>query len=158
MPKYRLLTNIELEELEKEFINYLVLNGITAEDWLKQKTNDISAAEKIIESFSDAVFERILKKINYMEYRDKNSVYAFQCQPDKLVVVTMSVSNSENVDFTDNAFIKNAAINPPSSIKVFTTEKIYKQNRASELFEMLQTGCVIADGTLFKTLCLFLTK
>ena len=33
MPKYRLLTQDELNELEHEFINYLVLNGITAEDW-----------------------------------------------------------------------------------------------------------------------------
>ena len=32
MPKYRLLTQDELNELEQEFINYLVVNGITAED------------------------------------------------------------------------------------------------------------------------------
>ncbi len=156
MPKYRLLNKTELQELEKEFVEYLVLNGITAEDWEKAKSEDISRAEKVIDLFSDVVFETILRKINYLEYRDKNSLQVFQCLPEKLVVVSMESSESEKVDFTDPAFIQSASINPPRSLKVFTTDRVYKRDREAELFEMLQTGCVIADDKLFKTLCLAL--
>ena len=37
MVKYRALTHEELESMEKEFIDFLVLNGITGEDWEKLK-------------------------------------------------------------------------------------------------------------------------
>jgi hypothetical protein len=156
MPKYRLLNKTELQELEKEFVEYLVLNGITAEDWAKAKSEDILRVEKVIELFSDVVFESILRKINYLEYRDKNSLHVFQCLPEKLVVVSMESSESNSVDFTDPAFIQSASINPPAALKVFTTDRIYKRDREAELFEMLQTGCVITDDKLFKTLCLTL--
>ena len=49
MPKYRLLTLEELQELEKEFVEYLVLNGITADDWEKIKKENPSSARHIIE-------------------------------------------------------------------------------------------------------------
>jgi hypothetical protein len=156
MPKYRLLNKTELQELEKEFVEYLVLNGITAEDWEKAKSEDILRVEKVIELFSDVVFESILRKINYLEYRDKNSLHVFQCLSEKLVVVSMESSESENIDFTDPVFIQRASINPPASLKVFTTDRIYKRDREAELFEMLQTGCVITNDKLFKTLCLAL--
>ena len=157
MPKYRLLSKPELEELQKEFVEYLILNGITAEDWENTKTNDLPKAEQIIGLFSDVVFESILRKINFLEYRDKTSLQVFQCLPEKLVVVSMESSDSA-VDFTNAEFIKRASTNPPASLKVYTTDKAYKRDRESELFEMLQTGCVITDDKLFKTLCLSLTR
>ena len=158
MPKYRLLSKPELDELQKEFVEYLILNGITAEDWEHSKATNASNVEQIIELFSDVVFESILRKINFLEYREKSSIKIFQCLAEKLVVVSMEANDSENVDFTNSEFIKEASINPPSTLKVFTTDKHYKRERESELFEMLQTGCVIADDKLFKTLCLSLIK
>ena len=42
MAKYRLLSSDELKALEKEFVEYLVVNGITADEWerLKKEEND----------------------------------------------------------------------------------------------------------------------
>ncbi len=157
MPKYRLLTKPELAELEKEFIDYLVLNSITASDWETMKVNDVEGAEKIISLFSDVVFESILRNIGFLEYRAQKAVHVFQCLSDKLVVVSLEASGNEAIDFTDPDFLVQAAHTPPSSLKVFTTDKPFKGNRESELFEMLQTGCVISDNTLFNTLCLMLT-
>ncbi len=155
MPKYRLLTPQELKELEKEFIEYLIINGISAEDWASIQKKDAAKHDKEIELFSDVVFESILQKISFLEYRSKNSLQIFQCLPDKLVVVSME-SSSEFVNFMDQAYITNATNNPPEDLKVYTASKSYKTIREVELFEMLQTGCVITDDRLFKTLCLLL--
>ena len=40
MPKYRLLTKEELVQFDKEFIEYLVVNGITGEEWKQLKENE----------------------------------------------------------------------------------------------------------------------
>ena len=53
-PKYRELTTLELKELEKEFIDYLIVNGITADDWVKIKEEQQEKAEDIITLFSDS--------------------------------------------------------------------------------------------------------
>ena len=158
MPKYRLLSNAELLELEKEFIEYLILNGIAADDWENSIANKLPIVDEIIELFSDVVFESILRKITFLEYREKASLKIFQCLPDKLAVVVMEANEAENVDFTDPEYIQRASTNPPESLKVFTTDKHYSRVREAELFEMLQTGCVITDDKLFKTLCLSITK
>ncbi len=158
MPEYRRLSTVELEELQKEFIEYLVLNGITAEDWEQMKLKDSIKTEKVIDLFSDVVFESILRKTAFLEFRDKTKLHIFQCLPEKLVVVSMEAPDSEDADFTDNTYISKAAHQPPASLKVYTTEKKYSRKRESELFEMLQTGCVITDDRLFKTLCLALPK
>ncbi len=154
MPTYRLLTIEELTELEKEFIEYLVLNGITAEDWVKMKAEDKAGTERVIELFSDVVFEGILRKVNYLEYRAENFVHAFQTLPDKLVLVAMESEDEENVNFLDNAFIQEATINPPEKLYVRTSSKPYSKRRELELFDMIQAGCTISDGGLFKALCL----
>lgn len=156
MAKYRLLTLDELKELENEFVNYLILNGIAADDWQKLKTEDVSRAEGIIDLFSDVVFESILRKIEYLEIRVPTEVQTFHCLSEKLVVVGMRSTKETGVDFTDPDFIKAAAVQPPDALQVYTTEKKYSQEREMELFEMLNAGCVISDGKLFKILCLSL--
>jgi hypothetical protein len=156
MPKYRYLSLEELQELEKEFVEYLVLNGITADDWEKLKAEDPEKADKVIELFSDVVFESILRKVEYLEYRTPHEVRTFQCLPDRLVVVGMKAENDPEIDFTDSGFIQSAMENPPSSLRVYTTEKHYEKPRELALFEMTEAGCIISDGRLFKTLCLSL--
>jgi len=60
MPKYRILSSEELELLEKEFIEFLVINGITADEWQKIKASEPEKTKKFIELFSDVVFEKLM--------------------------------------------------------------------------------------------------
>ena len=156
MPKYRLLTIEELRELEKEFVEYLVVNGITADDWQKIKNEHTAKASHIIELFSDVVFESIMRKVRFLEWRTTHELKAFQCLENKLVLVGISSDDGSGIDFTSAEFIKTATDNPPSGLKIYTTEKPYNKVREIELFEMVQAGAVIADGKLFKSLCLAL--
>ncbi|MBX9853526.1 MAG: hypothetical protein K2X86_17420 [Cytophagaceae bacterium] len=158
MPKYRLLTLEELKALEKEFIDYLILNSIAADDWEKLKKEDIDSANHIIDLFSDVVFESIMRKVDYLEYREEKNLKTFQCLPEKIVLVGMMAGPEADVDFTDPVSLLNATLNPPDSLKVYTSEKAYTKQREIELFEMTEAGCSITDGKLFKTLCLSLPK
>ena len=156
MAKYRKLTIEELQHLEKEFIDYLVLNGITADDWVKLKEEEKDKAERIIELFSDVVFENILRKAQYLEFRSAAEIYAYQCLADKIVMVGITAAPGSEIDFSDEEYLKKAVEQPDNSIKIFTTDKPYSKKREEELFDMLQAGCEISDGKLFKLLCLAL--
>jgi len=156
MSEYRLLSLEELQEMENEFVNYLVVNGIAAEDWQQMKIEEPAKAERLIELFSDMVFETIMRNVQFLEYREKKELITFQCLGDKLVLVGMKAEGDSEADFTSQEYIKKAMVSPPDGLKVYTSEKKYQKKREIELFEMTQRGCFITEGNLFKTLCLAL--
>ena len=154
--KYRTLELIELEELKKEFIDFLVLNGIPADEWERIKKEDKQSATATIDLFSDVVFESIMRKTKFLEFRDSKHLHVFQCLQDQLILVAMEVDKEEEVDFLNPDFLSSAMLTPPKGVKVFTTTKNYSETRELELFKMIQKGCIITDDRLFKALCLAL--
>ena len=153
--KYRVLTLAELEELEKEFIDYLVVNGITADDWIQIKKDEAHKADKIIGLFSDVVFEGVMRKVQFLDIITPKSVKTFQCLGDKMVLVGLDADPSSTVDFISQSL---SGIQQESGdlLSVYTSEKVYTEEREIELFKMTQLGAVISDGHYFKSLCLLL--
>lgn len=158
MTKYRLLTHEELIELEKEFIDFLILNSIDASDWMKIKNEEPEKATRFIHLFSDIVFEKIMRETQFLELKGESELKAFQCLQDKFIVVGLNASKIKDANLKDNEFIKRAIQNPPSNLEVYTTEIPYKSSREEELFKMTERGFQISDGKLFKTLCLALPQ
>lgn len=153
-PKYRLLTIEELNELEKEFVDFLILNGITADDWEKLKSDEKEKAEDMLVLFSDVIFEGVMRKVRFLEHRTQRDLKTFQCLSDKLVLVGMKAVGNEEVDFTDSRFIQEASRNPPANVRLYMSEKKYNREREPELYEMIRMGASISDGRLFKVLSL----
>lgn len=151
MPKYRLLTTQELEGLEKDFVDYLVVNGITAEDWEKMKKTDPDAAHRIVDLFSDVVFEKILRGVTYLEKHEKNAIRSFYCGSEEIELISMELEDPD-ADFTDPQFITTAMSNPPEDLLIYKTEKPYAQTRELELFSMIEKGCLVSNGQLHETL------
>lgn len=154
MPRYRLLTKEELQELENEFVEYLIVNGITADDWVKFKEEDQPKAEKIVELFSDVVFEKILREVSFMEFHSPTHIQAFQCLKDKMVVMGLKADKDAGVDFTDKAFLEKAVRQQLKGVNVYSAEQQYEDVREQVLFKMSNNGISISDGKLFKQLSL----
>ena len=152
---YRLLTLAELEELEKEFVDYLVVNGIAADDWVKIKEEEAKQADQIIELFSDVVFEGILRKVQFLDVVTPESIKTFQCLVDKIVLVGLDADQGSTIDFTAQS-LSEIEQTAAGQLSVYTSEKIYTKTREQELFELTEKGASISDGTYFKSLCLLL--
>lgn len=150
--KYKALTLEQLSSLEKEFVDFLVLNGIVGSDWVRMKESDKEAAEQMTELFSDVVWEGILRKTQYLDFRSPHSVKCFQCLADQIVLVGMDSEELDLLSDADFAQIQSGAA--AQKVKVYTTSKTYSKDRELELWDMLCWGCEISDGDLFKQLCL----
>lgn len=154
--KYRRLRNEELKELEQDFVKFLASNHVTADDWVKLKKNDPDKVEDLISIYSDIVFDKVIGNLEYLEFKTPHDIKTFHCQPDKMVLMGIAISKSAGVDFTKDLTAKDMmAILKKSSqeIQIYTAEKNYNGNREKELFQMMESGCLISkDGYLFKTL------
>lgn len=152
MAKYRHLSKDELDALQKEFVEFLVVNGITADKWTAIKEHKKEVAEEIIEQFSDVVWEGVLRKAKFLELRNPKELLTFQCLSDKLVLMGMKVKDDEVDITTQSGFEKLKQDQLETTF--YTSEKKYFKKREEELFEMIQNGCEIADGALFKRIAL----
>ncbi len=145
--KYKRLTIEELKNLEQEFISFLAHAQITAGDWEKMKANQSEKANELIDVFSDVVYDKVLKKINFLEYRDAKSLNIYKFDSNQILLAGIRVSENSEIDLTQDFNFEKIADN--TSLKIVFSEKKYIQERELEIFEMLQTGCLITNERLF---------
>lgn len=152
MAKYRNLTTQEYAYFEKEFVDFLVVNGIVAEDWQKMKVNDPPKAMKIMDLFSDVIMESVLRKIQFLELRTATYLQVVHCLSDKMVMAAVH-SKDKNFDMTNFQSI-NGSAGLLENIELFTGEKKYEKSREMELFDLTEKGYTVTDGKLYKALIL----
>ena len=151
--KYQRLTSTELENLKDDFILFLSSNTITGSDWEKIKQDTPEKAEKLIELYSDIVYEKTFTKCQYMdrlhprEYR----VFFFEDYTAKLIVVKVK----EGIDFRlkeTSLFQDISSGLAKNFVELFTAEKRYKVLREQEMFSIFKQGCRLTDETSYKRL------
>ncbi len=151
---FKRLSDTDLKKLEKEFVDFLVLNGITADDWVELKKSKPQNASQMVDSFSDAIYAGMMRKVQYLERISKSEIMCFYCQPEQIVLVGLETTNP-NVDFTElSDFSKIKEIS--QDIQVYTTTKAYAKTRELEIFDMIENGATVSDSALFNAICLAL--
>lgn len=147
--KYKRLTIEELKELEKEFISFLASAQITGSDWEKMKKEEFAKAEELIDVFSDLVYEKVMNKIQYLEYRDEKSMNIFHFTTDKIILIGLRVKENSEMDLTAEDIFNQWNESAVKSVNIIKTEKGYTRDRGEEAFELLQNGCFITDDKVF---------
>jgi len=150
--KYKRLTPEELQALEPDFITFLASMQITGPDWEKMKKEENTQATELVNVFSDIVYDKVLGKISYLEYRDAKTLNIFHFGEDKIRLVGLRVKENSTFDLTAPDVLAQWNTSNNASVNVVRSEKNYEKEKQLEVFEMLQSGCLITDDRLFKTL------
>ncbi len=149
-PKFRQLTDEELQELEKEFVQFLCANTVTADDWVKVKEEEPERAHQLIDMFSDVVMEKALTNIKYLEHRQEKELMLFHCKEESMELIGLNVPADADVDLREPASVQAYVENSEDGgLSVFKVEKPYAKSREEEMFDMTNTGCLVSDGALF---------
>ena len=151
MPNYRLLTSEELKALEKEFIDYLIVNGIDADSWMQLKAENPEETSKIVELFSDVVFEKILRKAKYLVFVNDGYHYSFYYGEDKAHLYILKFQDVRySSDPSNLKEIMNFLNSNLNKLELQLQVKDYKKTREQELFDMIESGCIIEGGEIFQ--------
>ncbi|MEL6637500.1 MAG: DUF6495 family protein [Bacteroidota bacterium] len=153
--KYRRLRPDELTELEPQFVRFLASNTVTADDWQKLKTENREKAERLIDLFSDLVFAQTIEKIQFLQRRSPREIQCFACLPDKIQLRGLRVEGESPLDFTRNdspSQMLEQLAQSGAELQLYRAEKAYQPSRDRELFTMLESGCLIANGDVYRTL------
>jgi hypothetical protein len=154
--KYRRLRNEELQELEKEFINFLAANQVTADEWEKIKGEDSDKADRLIEIFSDMVFDKVLEDVEYLEHKTPHDLKAFRFGEEQAEMNGLKIEGESSVDLTQQQSpqqMQEQLKLTGAKLKLYTAEKKYAESRKMEIFHLMEGGALISrDGALFKSL------
>lgn len=150
--KYKRLSIEELSALEKDFIQFLASAQITGADWEKMKKEEPDKADELIDVFSDVVYDKVLSKINYLEHRETKSLNVFCFEEDRVRLVGLRVKEKSSLDLTAENVLAQWNETTANSVTAVSSEKKYGVDKQTEIFEMLQTGCLITDDRLFKAI------
>ena len=148
---FRRLNNDELTALEKPFINFLVANTITGDDWKKMKIREPERASKLVDIFSDFIFEERLRKVQFMQHQEPKELRLFKCTDEKMLLIGVKVAENSAIDFTKEADLSKISADT-EGVELYRAEKIYTRGREREIFELLENGCKISENSWFDTL------
>jgi hypothetical protein len=150
--KYRYLTDEELKLLEKDFVQFLIANGIDNDEWVRINKENKENALKIVGLFSDVVMEKALGNISYLEHRSPKSLKLFHCKKETISLIGLDIDEESSLDFTVKDSAENALDAGTDSIKSYKTSKEYAGSREEEIFKMMEAGCYIVDGKFYNSL------
>lgn len=148
--KYKRLSTEELGHLEKEFVSFLAHAQITAQDWENMKLNENNKANELIDVFSDVVYDKVLKKINFLEYRDAKTLNIFKFNDTDIELAGIRIKPPSEIDLTKTENFN--VIKDFAGVNIVYSQKKYSKEKEIEIFEMLESGCLITDEKLFNLL------
>lgn len=144
--KYRRLTKEELEGLSDEFISFLIINGIDATLWQNFKKEGEARFYKIIDLFSDFIFDGIIRKVRFVEYQDAFSVKLFKCDED--IIHLISLDSDKPLESDNN--ITQVVEQSPEHFSVSRVSKNYFPDRETEIFRMISSGGLVSEGKMYQ--------
>lgn len=153
--KYRRLDKEELEELEQEFIKFLAVNTVTADDWAKIQKEDQEKHDDLLDTFSDMVMEKALKNIKFLEHRSESNLMLFKCEENEMILTGIHLTKDIGVNFNDqesvNKLLSSDAIDD-GLLSHFSSIKNYTKQREEEVFELTTTGCLVVTEEYYNNL------
>ena len=147
MPKYRLLTQEELKQLEGVFINFLAANSITACDWERIKKEDKEKTNSLIRQFSDVVFEKTLANVELLEKRLSNKLLMYKFSDEDITLLGLEIIGDSPMDFREEFNISqlSALFNDKNlNISFIIGTKPMFEDKKKEIFDLMESGAMIS--------------
>ena len=145
MIKYRRLSLKELKALEKEFVEFLAVNGVDAPKWQELKAENKLQADHFIDAFSNVVMEKSLQNICYIEHKTETDYKIFHFGDEKAEMIGLK---SQGINFLEEDMAKISL----EKVELIKGTKAYDKTREIELFDLMQKGCTVAERKQFALL------
>ena len=155
--EYKGLSTEQFEALHQEFATFLATNSIDKKEWDRLKEYEIEIAESHLDSFSDLVWNDVLKKNIFIEHINPKHYFLFECLEEEMNLILIKTEEQAIDLSTPEGFLWMEKNFQSDRISLFQSQKKYK-NRKRDIFDLIQKGGNITDGTYFKSIASFLSN
>lgn len=146
-----MLSDEELGLLEDELVSFLIVNGLTKDEWVKLNEVNPEKALDVIGIFSDTILQKVYERVRFIEHRSRKNCLVFRLGNDQIDLISLSLLD-DNLDLSSPDSIHDVLVNHPSKLRIFSASKQYSGNREKEIHQMLEDGCVNSSESFWLSL------
>ena len=151
--QYRRLTKEEFESLVEEFTVFLASHGIDKEKWDDLKKEDNEKAEKLLDIFSDMIFEKVLSETRYLERITETEIHVYFFQEKMAHHIGVRIVGESELNFLDgNLSELFMNLYQEKRLEFWQGTKQYNKLKEQEMFEIMQQGATLSKGDLYRSL------
>lgn len=149
--KYSLLTQEQFEALHFDFAKFLASQQIDAQQWGRLKKTNDAEVQKQLASFSDLVWEEVLRKVRFLAHYDAQSLNLLKAGDVFLHRFAIKI-DQPLIDLRTKEGVEWLLTHLKSKeVHCYRGLKTYEKPRNMALFALITQGAIICDETLYKT-------
>jgi len=151
--QYRRLTKEEFDSMVKEFTIFLASQKIDKEEWDKLKSEDVDRAEKLLDIFSDMIFEKVLSDAQYLERITKTEMHLYFFQEKAAQLIGVKINGESEHNFLEgNLSEVFMSLLKAKKLEFWKGSKPYQKLKEQEMFDIMQKGAALSKGDLYKSM------
>jgi len=136
-----------------EFTVFLASHEIDRADWDKLKSDETDRAEKLLDIFSDMIFEKVLADAQYLERISETEMHLYFFQEKMAQHIGVKIIGESELNFLDgNLSEVFLSLLNSKHLEFWKGTKTYEKLKEQEMFEVMQKGALLSKGDLYKSM------
>jgi len=156
--KYSRLPQEELEHLYQEFSLFLATQSIDKKKWDQIKATDPQYTGRLLDDFSDMVWDDALDKILYLENRSNHHLFLFKCIDQKMNLILVRLSPDCPSLLQDQYWEWLRQHLNDDRVTLYESTRDFGDQIKNEKFKLIQKGANPCNGNTYEDLKSFLSK
>lgn len=146
------MTYQEFSVVEDDFSNFLYDQGFNRYEWNILQDQDSEQALSLLGDYSDRIFDRLVKDVQYLEFRSDKQLRAIECHTDHMVSIGIQVPDKSTLNLTDISSLIELNKRDTEPYRCFKEIYHYNTDRDHEIFDLIEAGCYVVDSSVFEQL------
>lgn len=152
MPKYRLLSDKELQHFEEELKQFLILNHVYTEEWKQINQSNPEKALELVGLFSDQVLQRVYENMHFLEKKTKDACFVFHFKKEAIDLKIIQSDKNESLDLSTPESLHHAMQNYLDDLSFYKSSKKYTETREQEIHQLIEQGAIPSSKVFWESL------
>ena len=147
--RFRKLSNVELEALSEELIQFLVVQGIDDELWRKINKESPQKAEELVSLFSDTVLQKVYSKVGFLYFVSEQIFSIFKIEGEDMEAIVIK-NKSKTESFQNLKSVMTRITEDKNDYEVLHAKRALGDKILDEIHNLSEKGCLVAEEELWQ--------
>ena len=147
--RFRKLSNVELEALSEELIQFLVVQGIDDELWRKINKESPQKAEELVSLFSDTVLQKVYSKVGFLYFVSEQIFSIFKIEGEDMEAIVIK-NKSKTESFQNLKSVMTRITEDKNDYEVLHAKRALGDKILDEIHALTEKGCLVAEEELWQ--------
>jgi len=125
----------------------LYTNGINRYEWRLLLDYSSDEAIKILQTYSEKTFDKVMKTVGYLERRTISTVELICCKKKEMTSILVEIPSKSSISFLDVDSLRE--LESLSGFRSTRIQSYYRKSREKDIFTLIESGYKVINDNLF---------